>query len=85
MCRSIKVLRKPGQPATPEEVDAAALQFVRKISGFHRPSQMNEEAFQHAVAEIATASQRLLESIVPRAKRATYSADHPGNGSESSS
>ena len=48
---------------TPEEVSAAALQFVRKISGYHRPSQVNEPAFQAAVAEIASASQRLLESI----------------------
>jgi hypothetical protein len=63
MCRSIKVLRRPEPPVTPEEVSAAALQFVRKISGYHRPSQINEQAFQTAVAEIASASQRLLESI----------------------
>ena len=85
MCRSIKVLRKPGQPATPEEIDAAALQFVRKISGYHRPSHINDEAFQLAVAEIASASQRLLESIIPRSKVATCSADRPGSGSESNS
>jgi hypothetical protein len=54
---------------TPEEVSAAALQFVRKISGYHRPSQINEQAFQTAVAEIASASNRLLESIT-RAKSA---------------
>jgi hypothetical protein len=63
MCRSIKVLRRPGPPATPEEVSAAALQFVRKISGFRKPSQANEQAFQTAVAQVATASQKLLESI----------------------
>ena len=63
MCRSIKVLRKPGQPATPEELNAAALQFVRKISGFHKPSQANQEPFRIAVLEIASASQRLLESL----------------------
>ena len=51
MCRSIKVLRKPGPPVTPEELHAAALQFVRKISGFTRPSQQNEELFDQAVAE----------------------------------
>lgn len=64
MCRSIKVLRKQGQPATPEEIRAAALQFVRKISGYHHPSQANQEAFNAAVSEVATASQRLLESVV---------------------
>ena len=63
MCRSIKVLRRPGPPATPEEVSAAALQFVRKISGYNKPSQVNEQAFQSAVSEIALASNRLLESI----------------------
>ena len=65
MCRSIKVLRKPGERATPEELNAAALQFVRKISGFHKPSQANSEAFQRAVAEVAEASQRLLEQLPP--------------------
>ena len=73
MCRSIKVLRRPGEPVTPEEVSAAALQFVRKISGFQRPSQINEQAFQNAVAEIASASHRLLESI---AQRRSKSASH---------
>ena len=66
MCRSIKVLRRPEPPVTPEEVSAAALQFVRKISGYHRPSQINELAFQTAVDEIAAASHRLLESIARR-------------------
>ena len=66
MCRSIKVLRRPEPPVTPEEVSAAALQFVRKISGYHRPSQANERAFQTAVDEIAAASHRLLESIARR-------------------
>ena len=66
MCRSIKVLRKPGQRATPEELSAASLQFVRKISGFHKPSQANQKAFQAAVDEIASASQRLLESLTTR-------------------
>jgi hypothetical protein len=66
MCRSIKVLRRPGDPVTPEEVSAAALQFVRKISGFRRPSQINEQAFQNAVDEIASASHRLLDSIAQR-------------------
>ena len=63
MCRSIKVLRKPGQSATPQELDAAALQFVRKISGYHKPSIRNREAFERAVVEVAEASRRLLEAI----------------------
>ncbi len=63
MCRSIKVLRRPEPPVTSEEVTAAALQFVRKISGFQRPSQANQAAFNGAVAEIASASERLLHSL----------------------
>ena len=69
MCRSIKVLRRPEPAVTPEEVSAAALQFVRKISGYNRPSKANEQAFQAAVTEIAAASHRLLDSIA-RAKSA---------------
>jgi hypothetical protein len=63
MCRSIKRLRNPGQPATPEEFNAAALQFVRKISGFQKPSKVNQDSFEKAVAEVADASRKLLESI----------------------
>ena len=63
MCRSIKVLRRPGQAATKEELHGAAQQFVRKISGFHKPSRANQEAFDRAVAEIAESGQRLLEAI----------------------
>jgi hypothetical protein len=63
MCRSIKQLRRPDEEATDEEVRAAALQFVRKISGFRTPSRANEEAFNEAVSEIAAASQVLLDSV----------------------
>jgi hypothetical protein len=63
MCRSIKVLRNGSQPATAEEIEAAALQFVRKVSGFRKPSQKNEAAFDAAVLEITSSAQRLLESI----------------------
>ena len=63
MCRSIKVLRVPGGCATDEELSAAALQFVRKISGFRKPSRVNQEAFDRAVAEIAESSKRLLDGI----------------------
>lgn len=63
MCRSIKKLRNPEQPATPEELRGAALQFVRKISGFHKPSKANEAAFDRAVREIAASSDRLLRML----------------------
>jgi hypothetical protein len=63
MCRSIKVLRVTGQRATDEELSAAALQFVRKISGFRKPSRANQEVFDRAVQEIAAASKRLLDGI----------------------
>lgn len=72
MCRSIKVLRKSGAPpATAEELNAAALQFVRKISGFHHPSQANQATFDIAVAEVAAASRRLLDALaMPKRSRA---------------
>lgn len=63
MCRSIKVLRRPEAPPTTDELTAAALQFVRKISGFHKPSKANTEAFDRAVQEVAEASRRLLQSV----------------------
>ena len=69
MCRSIKTLRRPDSLATGEEVSAAALQFVRKISGYRRPSQVNAVAFQTAVDAIAKASERLLHSLNTAATR----------------
>ncbi len=63
MCRSIKVLRKHEAPATGEEVAAAALQFVRKISGMRKPSKANQDAFDRAVLEITASSKRLLEDL----------------------
>jgi hypothetical protein len=63
MCRSIKTLRSGATPATPEEIEAAALQFVRKISGFRQPSRKHDEAFWAAVKEISGSSERLLDSI----------------------
>jgi hypothetical protein len=63
MCRSIKTLRRADQPATQEEIEAAALQFVRKVSGYHAPSRKNAEAFEAAVAQIALASRRLLDAV----------------------
>ncbi len=63
MCRSIKTLRRKDQQATEEEVRAAALQFVRKVSGYRAPSRANEETFNGAVEEISAASRRLLDSL----------------------
>jgi hypothetical protein len=63
MCRSIKTLRRAGEPATEEEVRAAALQFVRKVSGYREPSRKNAEAFHDAVEEVAEASRKLLDSV----------------------
>ncbi|MDQ6749111.1 MAG: DUF2277 domain-containing protein [Candidatus Dormibacteraeota bacterium] len=63
MCRSIKTLRSPDGPPTEEEIRAAALQFVRKVSGYRVPSRRNEEPFNEAVEEIALSSRRLLESL----------------------
>ncbi|MCH7483515.1 MAG: DUF2277 domain-containing protein [Chloroflexi bacterium] len=68
MCQSIKVLRRKDETATKEEVRAAALQFVRKVSGYRTPSKANEEVFQAAVDEVAEASQRLLKSLRPGAR-----------------
>jgi hypothetical protein len=63
MCRNIKTLFNFDPPVTPEEVRAASLQFVRKISGFNKPSKANEASFQTAVDEIAAISGRLLRSL----------------------
>lgn len=67
MCRSIIKLRAE-TPATDEDIEAAALQFVRKISGFRKPSRANEEVFAKAVAEISVSSRRLLENLVVRGR-----------------
>ncbi|MYC36252.1 MAG: DUF2277 domain-containing protein [Chloroflexi bacterium] len=64
MCRSIKVLRNPESVATDAEIEAAALQFVRKISGFRQPSKANTAAFDLAVAEVAESSRRLLAELI---------------------
>ncbi|HXX61183.1 MAG TPA: DUF2277 domain-containing protein [Candidatus Sulfotelmatobacter sp.] len=63
MCRSIKTLRNAEPAATSEDVRAAALQYVRKVSGYRQPSMRNKDAFEAAVAEIATSSQRLLDAL----------------------
>jgi hypothetical protein len=67
MCRNIRTLHNFEPPATPDEVHAAALQYVRKVSGTTRPSQANEAAFGRAVAEVAAATRRLLEELTTNA------------------
>jgi hypothetical protein len=63
MCRSIKTLRRPDGHATEEEIAAAALQFVRKVSGYRAPSQRNSRAFEAAVTDVGRASRRLLDEL----------------------
>jgi hypothetical protein len=68
MCRSIKRLRTEDGPAPEEEIEAAALQFVRKISGFRQPSPQNARAFEAAVEEITASSRRLLKELPKKQK-----------------
>ena len=67
MCRNIRTLFNFEPPATDEEVQAAALQFVRKLSGFTRPSQANARAFERAVREVTASSRRLVDALVTTA------------------
>ncbi|HLU58350.1 MAG TPA: DUF2277 domain-containing protein [Pseudonocardia sp.] len=67
MCRNIRTLHNFDPPATPEEVRAAALQYVRKVSGSSKPSQANEAAFARAVDAVTEATQRLLDELVTTA------------------
>jgi hypothetical protein len=71
MCRSIKTLRGAEPPPTEQDVSAAALQYVRKLSGYRAPSRANAEAFDRAVAEVAAATDRLLASLAPVGTRAS--------------
>jgi len=64
MCRSIQTLFNYEPPTTEEEIYASALQYVRKVSGFRRPSRLNEAAFESAVREISTVTKQLIESLV---------------------
>ena len=63
MCRSIKPLRLPDRPATDVEITEAALQYIRKVSGYRKPSRANQEAFDAAVDEVAAATRRMLASL----------------------
>lgn len=68
MCRNIKTLFNFDPPATDEEVRAASLQFVRKLSGFHHPSQANEAAFEKAINDVSVVAQALLDNLVTGAE-----------------
>ena len=91
MCRSIRTLRHQHDPATTGEVEAAARQYVRKVSGFRQPSARNADAFEAAVAEIAAASQRLILAMggdvepgpdrkPPARPRSDHAHPHPHGG-----
>ena len=68
MCRNIKTLFNFDPPASNDEIGEAALQFVRKLSGFNKPSKANEAAFYHAVAEVSTITRNLLDALVTDAE-----------------
>lgn len=68
MCRSIKTLFNFDPPATDEEIEAAALQFVRKLTGFHEPSKINEAAFNQAIEEVTKATQTLFSNLTTHAE-----------------
>ena len=72
MCRSIKTLRTGPVPASDDEITAAALQFVRKVSGYRKPSVANEAAFEAAVAEVAESSRRLLDAVTATHPQAAH-------------
>lgn len=67
MCRSIKPLRMPDRRATDQEITEAALQYIRKVSGYRKPSQANQAAFEAAVREVAAATSKMLGSLTARA------------------
>lgn len=68
MCRNIKTLYNFDPPATKEEIQASALQYVRKLSGFHEPSEVNQQAFDQAIKEVASATQKLLDHLKTHAE-----------------
>lgn len=74
MCRSIKQLRNAEIPATEEEIRAAALQFVRKVSGYRKPSKVNQAVFDQAVEEVAQVTQHLLDHLSTHPIQAAESA-----------
>lgn len=76
MCRNIKKLRYPDHPPSDAELHDAALQFIRKISGFRVPSQANQEAFETAVDDVAAASRKMFGSLIVKAARPETTSEH---------
>jgi len=76
MCRSIKQLRRPAEPPTEAEITAAALQYIRKVSGYRAPSRANQAAFEQAVAEVARATQSLLAALPAATHTHAHEHDH---------
>ncbi len=75
MCRSIKPLRLPDRQASEAEIAEAALQYVRKVSGYHKPSRLNQEAFDAAVEDVAAATRRMLERLQAQPAHASAQSD----------
>jgi hypothetical protein len=80
MCRSIKVLRTIEPPATHDDISAAALQFVRKVSGYRKPSRSNEQVFNRAILEISGSVEKLLAELDPTPRKHQPTADHRDAG-----
>jgi hypothetical protein len=80
MCRNIKTLFNFEPPATDEEIRSASLQFVRKLSGFNTPSKLNQEAFQRAVEDVASAARVLIDSLVTTADPRDREIEPSGRG-----
>jgi hypothetical protein len=80
MCRSIKLLRSVEPPTTPNDISAAALQFVRKVSGYRKPSRANEEVFNRAIVEIAGSVERLLTDLAPAPAKHAKAPEHRQHG-----
>jgi len=77
MCRSIKPLRLPDRTPSESEISEAALQYVRKVSGYRKPSRANQAAFEAAVTEVADATRKMLESLAASNKTALPVPEHP--------
>jgi hypothetical protein len=78
MCRSIKVLRTIDPPATTNDISAAALQFVRKVSGYRKPSRANEQVFNRAIVEISNSVEKLLAELAPAPGQQREAANESG-------
>ena len=84
MCRSIKVLRTIEPPATSDDVSAAALQFVRKVSGYRKPSRANEQVFNRAIVEIAGSVEKLLADLDVKGNASSVTLPHQAETAEKS-